>query len=64
MPFCIFRKLGLEEPKATKVSLVMADRSIKHPRGIVEGVLVKVDKFIFPVDFFLSWIWRRMRIFQ
>ena len=29
----------------------MADRSITYPRGIVEDVLVKVDKFIFPVDF-------------
>lgn len=28
----------------------MADRSITYPRGIVENVLVKVDKFIFPVD--------------
>ncbi|KAH9745008.1 hypothetical protein KPL70_003905 [Citrus sinensis] len=27
------------------------DRSIKYPRGIVEDVLVKVDKFIFSVDF-------------
>ncbi|KAL5580118.1 hypothetical protein UlMin_012560 [Ulmus minor] len=25
--------------------------SIKHPRGIIEDVLVKVDKFIFPADF-------------
>ena len=29
----------------------MADRSITYPRGIVEDVLVKVDKFIFPIDF-------------
>ena len=29
----------------------MADRSVKHPRGIIEDMLVKVDKFIFPVDF-------------
>ena len=29
----------------------MADRSITYPREIVEDVLVKVDKFIFPVDF-------------
>ncbi|KAH9668785.1 hypothetical protein KPL70_021515 [Citrus sinensis] len=26
------------------------DRSIKYPRGIVEDMLVKVDKFIFPAD--------------
>ncbi|XP_073139095.1 uncharacterized protein [Henckelia pumila] len=33
------------------MSLQLADRSIKYPRGIIEDVLVKVDKFIFPVDF-------------
>ena len=27
------------------------DRSLKHPRGVIEDVLVKVDKFIFPADF-------------
>lgn len=31
----------------------MADKSIKLPRGIVEDVLVKVDKFIFPADFII-----------
>ena len=29
----------------------MIDRSITYPRGIVEDVLVKVDKFIFLIDF-------------
>ncbi|KAL5565512.1 hypothetical protein UlMin_028676 [Ulmus minor] len=51
IPFSIFRKLGLGEVKPTTVSLQLADRSIKHPRGIIEDVLVKVDKFIFPADF-------------
>lgn len=51
MPLSIFRKLGLGEAKATTVSLQLADRSIKHPRGVVEDVLVKIDKFIFPADF-------------
>ncbi|KAH9792938.1 hypothetical protein KPL71_004353 [Citrus sinensis] len=51
MPFSVFKKLGLGEPKATTVTLQLADRSIKYPRGIVEDVLVKVDKFIFPADF-------------
>ncbi|XP_073137043.1 uncharacterized protein [Henckelia pumila] len=43
--------LGIVEVKPTTISLQLADRSIKYPRGIVEDVLVKVDKFIFPVDF-------------
>ncbi|KAL5573789.1 hypothetical protein UlMin_023386 [Ulmus minor] len=51
MSLFIFRKLGLGEVKPTTVSLQLADRSIKHPRGIIEDVLVKVDKFIFPADF-------------
>jgi hypothetical protein len=29
----------------------LADKSIKRPRGILEDVLVKVGKFILPVDF-------------
>ncbi|KAL8520973.1 hypothetical protein ACS0TY_011498 [Phlomoides rotata] len=33
------------------MNLQLADRTVTYPRGIVEDVLVKVDKFIFPVDF-------------
>ncbi|XP_073153332.1 uncharacterized protein [Henckelia pumila] len=51
MPYSVFRKLSLGEPKSTRMSLQLADRSIKYPRGIIEDVLVKMDKFIFPVDF-------------
>ncbi|KAL5560436.1 hypothetical protein UlMin_036647 [Ulmus minor] len=51
MPLSIFRKLGLGEVKPTTVTLQLADRCIKHPRGIIEDVLVKVDKFIFPAHF-------------
>ncbi|XP_073120712.1 uncharacterized protein [Henckelia pumila] len=51
MPYSVFRKLSLGEPKSTRMSLQLADRSIKYPRGIIEDVLVKVYKFIFPVDF-------------
>ena len=51
MPLSVFRKLGLGEVKPTTISLQMADRSLTFPREIIEDVLVKVDKFIFPVDF-------------
>ncbi|XP_063948041.1 uncharacterized protein LOC135152139 [Daucus carota subsp. sativus] len=51
MPLSVFKKLGLPEPKPTNMSLQLADRSITYPRGIVEDVLVKVDKLIFPADF-------------
>ena len=51
MPLSNFRKPGVKEVKPTTMSLQSADRSIKHPRGIIEDVLVKVDKLIFLVDF-------------
>ncbi|KAL5552044.1 hypothetical protein UlMin_002220 [Ulmus minor] len=51
MPMSIFKKLGIGEARPTTVSLQLADISIAHPEGKIEDVLVKVDKFIFPVDF-------------
>ncbi|KAL8104388.1 hypothetical protein AgCh_028553 [Apium graveolens] len=51
MPLSIFKKLGLPNPKPTYMSLQLVDRSITYLRGIVEDVLVKVDKLIFPADF-------------
>ena len=51
MPLSIFKHLGLGEARPTTITLQLADRSLKHPRGVIEDVLVKVDKFIFPADF-------------
>ena len=51
MPLSIFRRLGLDEVRPTTVTLQLADRSLKHPWGVIEDVLVKVDKFIFLADF-------------
>ena len=51
MPLSIFKRLGLGEARPTTVTLQLADRSLKHPRGVIEDVLVKADKFIFPTDF-------------
>ncbi|XP_022031126.1 uncharacterized protein LOC110932073 [Helianthus annuus] len=51
MPYAVFAKLDLGEPKPTRMSIQLADRSVKYPRGIVENMLVKIDKFVFPVDF-------------
>ena len=51
MLLSMFKRLRLGEPKSTTISLELADRSYQHPRGIIENVLVKVGKFILPVDF-------------
>jgi hypothetical protein len=37
--------------KPTTVILQLADRSVKKPCGIIEDVIIIVDKFYFPVDF-------------
>ena len=51
MQLSIFQKLGLGEVKSTIITLQLADRSLTYLLGIIEDVLVKVEKFIFPADF-------------
>ncbi|XP_035551103.1 uncharacterized protein LOC108985606 [Juglans regia] len=51
LPYTVYEQLGLGELKSTPIILQLADRSIKMPRGIVEDVLVQVDKFYYHVDF-------------
>nr|GEV41526.1 hypothetical protein [Tanacetum cinerariifolium] len=42
---------GRKKEKKTRISIQLADRSIKYPLGACENLLVKVNKFIFPVNF-------------
>ena len=51
MPLTMMKKMMIEELKPTRMSLQLADRSIKVPNGVVENLLVKVGNFIFPADF-------------
>ncbi|XP_047259419.1 uncharacterized protein LOC124891911 [Capsicum annuum] len=51
MPFSMFCKLGLRTPKTTTMRILMDDSSIKKPIGVLYNVLVKIDQFIFLVDF-------------
>ena len=51
LPYSVYVELGLGELEPTNITLQLADRSVKIPRGIVKDVLVQVDKFYFPVDF-------------
>jgi hypothetical protein len=51
LPYLVYLQLGLGELKPTSMTLQLANRSVKVPQEIVEGVLIKVDKFYFPVDF-------------
>ncbi|GJX53206.1 putative nucleotidyltransferase, ribonuclease H [Tanacetum coccineum] len=51
MPYTMYKKLDLGEPKATRMSLELANRSIQYPRGIIENILIKVDKLVLLIDF-------------
>jgi hypothetical protein len=51
LPYSVYLQLELGELKPTTMTLQLADRFVKVPRGIVEDVLIKVDKFYFPVNF-------------
>ena len=51
LPYSMYKQLGLGELKPTSITLSLANRSIKIPKGIVEDVLIQVDKFYYPVDF-------------
>ncbi|XP_058223079.1 uncharacterized protein LOC131332796 [Rhododendron vialii] len=51
IPYSVYEQLGLGELKPTSVTLQLADRSIKVPRGVVEDILVKVNDFYFSADF-------------
>ena len=51
MSLSIFRRLVLGEAHPTTIILQLAEMSLKHLKRVIEDVLVKVDKFIFPTYF-------------
>ena len=53
LPYSMYKQLGLGELEPTSITLSLADRSIKIPKGVIEDVLIQVDKFYYPVDFFV-----------
>ncbi|GJU89326.1 ribonuclease H-like domain-containing protein [Tanacetum coccineum] len=53
MPLLTYLNLGLDELAHTKLTVELADRTVKYPKGIAENVLVGIGKFVFPVDFII-----------
>ena len=51
MHFSMMRRIGDLEVKPMRMTLQLVDWSSKCPYGVIEDVLVKVDKLIFLVDF-------------
>jgi len=55
MPLSMCRQLGELEIMSTRMTLQLADRSITRPYGVIEDVLVKLKRLIFPADFVLRY---------
>ncbi|GJZ25862.1 hypothetical protein Tco_0570115 [Tanacetum coccineum] len=53
MPLSTYLNLGLGELSHTKLTVELADRTVKYPKGIAENVLVGIGKFTFPVEFII-----------
>ncbi|XP_070026665.1 uncharacterized protein [Nicotiana sylvestris] len=53
MPLSLFKQMVLGAPRPTTVILQLTDRSIAHPEGVIEDVLLQIGKFIFPTDFII-----------
>ncbi|XP_023767338.1 uncharacterized protein LOC111915931 [Lactuca sativa] len=51
MPYSFYQNLELPSLKTTRMANHMSNRLVTYPNGIVEYLLVKIGKFVFPVDF-------------
>jgi len=53
LPFSVYLQLGLGEVNPTKVTIQLADRAVKIPKGEITNVLIWVGEFIYPANFII-----------
>ncbi|GKC87963.1 retrovirus-related pol polyprotein from transposon TNT 1-94 [Tanacetum coccineum] len=53
MPLSTYLNLGLGKLAHTRLTVELADKTVKYPKGIAGNVLVGIGKFTFPVDFII-----------
>lgn len=53
MPLSMIRRIGDVEILPIRMTLQLADKSVEHPYRVVVNLLVKMDRFYFPVDFII-----------
>nr|GEX84306.1 zinc knuckle CX2CX4HX4C [Tanacetum cinerariifolium] len=51
MPFFMYKRLGMGMLEPINMMIEMADNTKSIPKGIVKNLLIKIDKFIFHIDF-------------
>ncbi|GJU41843.1 zinc finger, CCHC-type containing protein [Tanacetum coccineum] len=56
MPFFKFKRLGIGKLEPINMAVEMADNTTCTPKGIIKNLLIKIDKFILPVDFVILYI--------
>ncbi|GKE84339.1 retrovirus-related pol polyprotein from transposon TNT 1-94 [Tanacetum coccineum] len=53
MPLLTYLNLGLGKLAHTRVTVELADMTVKYPKGIAKNILVGISKFTFPIDFII-----------
>ncbi|GJW38617.1 serine--tRNA ligase-like protein [Tanacetum coccineum] len=56
MPFSMYKRLGTGKLEPINMVIEMANNTKSIPKGIVKNLLIKIDKFIFPVDFVILYM--------
>lgn len=58
MPCSIFRSYSIliQKLNVAFITIHLANKSIVYPKGTVDGIMVKVDKFEFLVDFVILYM--------
>ncbi|GJV59127.1 retrovirus-related pol polyprotein from transposon TNT 1-94 [Tanacetum coccineum] len=51
MPYLMFVRLELSQLKTTRMGIELENKLTQYPKGIAENVIVKIDKFVFNVNF-------------
>ncbi|XP_024014984.1 uncharacterized protein LOC112088869 [Eutrema salsugineum] len=51
MPYTVARRLGFKSYKPAKISLVLADRSVRLPVGLLEDLPLRIGEIEIPTDF-------------
>ncbi|KAL7618640.1 hypothetical protein Lser_V15G00869 [Lactuca serriola] len=53
LPYSFYKSIGIGTLTKTGVIIQLADRSIVHPKGVLEDVLVQVNELVFLADFYV-----------
>ena len=64
LPYSAYLRLGLGDLKATPVTIQLADKSKRVPKGVVEDVMIRVGDFHFPADFIVLDIFPGPEVFE